>query len=229
MSSSTSTSPSSGYVTISIACMYRDDRVIQSIINDIKQKLSIFYYILFFFWYFVFKWITYYAKKFPYTHCEICFPLNNNNYSSDGTTTVEAFGVSKERSVFRSERRFNTTTYRWIHISVTREQSRVMRDYCMKLVEKSQRGELTYDDTGLNRSLFYPRKKLLKNKIWCTPMIIKVLQKGGIMTQYRETSQDADDIVKFLTNQSNIVQALPPNTSAQRLICDELGISILDT
>ncbi len=210
---------------ISIACMYRDDTILYNMIDGYRIKLSILYYIFYPLFKFIFWIFVREGKKHNYTHCEICFPDNDSRLYG----TVTAFGVNVKEGVFKKTRSFGNKNYMWIHLVITQEERDNIYEFCESSVSKTS--GITYDTVGLYRGLFAPTKELDKLKAWCTAWIIKALQRGHIIQFYRETSQDSDDIVKYLKNHPSRVEGLPPNLlthdSAIQLVTKEFGFASL--
>jgi hypothetical protein len=177
----------------------KDGRKVQS-----SKYMDCFCGIFLFMWRYIEGYfIKYYVNKQKYNHCELGFPLEEDN------TKCMAYGVFRECGVFSKERTFANSAYKWIYLKINGTQKRKLIKFCDAQIGKP------FDYSGVKWSIIWPNKyksKVYKDRDrwWCAPFIVAALQQIGMLTSYNPDCLDVDDIINIVKESDKVITSLSP-------------------
>ena len=142
--------------------------------------------------------ISLYTCNMTFTHCELAFRTKKKEY-------VEAYGVNKEKGVFKIERTFDNEYYEWISIDINESEAEKIKNFCNDQREKKWcRGSLV-------QQTFFPVVNEERNgDWWCSSFVVAALQIINILSGYNPYSLDIDDVYNLLSKSNRTYLALDP-------------------
>lgn len=164
------------------------------------------------------RMIDVYSSRQENTHVEVAFPLSSLDEAQRRVYNVKipngvpikdcvlAFGAFSDRGVVATARPFSNAGYRFMHMTVRREEFTRALQYALK-----QNGK-EYDSVGASWRLMVWPAAPTRRRWWCASLTHAILQKAGILCNYPLNSLDVDDIVNLTKSSGRRNRGMTPRS-----------------
>ena len=178
------------------------------------------------------RMIDMYSSHQENTHVEVAFPLSaltdaqrraHNVKMPKGipvSDCVLAFGAFSDRGVVATARPFSNPGYRFMHMTVRRDEFVSALDFALR-----QNGK-EYDPVGASWRLMVWPAAPTRRRWWCASLTHAILQKAHILRNYPLNTLDVDDIVNLTKNSGRRTRGMTPRS--RNLAKDSVAAQLFD-